>query len=212
MDRRITLILVVILVLLGGYIWFNFMREGAAPTPPETPEPTPLAFLSVPEDKVTNVQVRDVKNNKVTQISRNGDKWNMEQPAQGEAYQQNVDDFLFELANITAERKIDNPSDLAGFGLNPPAYELKVTQQDGQSWTVQLGTQNPDKSYYYALKNGDSSVYLVNTSVGEAIENFVNAPPFTPTPSPTVGESPTPSTTEPPTPSAVPSSAATPTP
>ncbi len=212
MDRRITLVLVIILVVLGGYSWFNFMRECAQPTTPMTPMPTPLAFLSVPQDKVTTVQVRDVKNNKVTQITRSGDKWNMEQPVQGEAYQPNVDDFLFELANVTAERKIDNPSDLASFGLNPPAYEVKVTQQDGQTLAVELGTQNPDKTFFYAQKNGDASVYLVSLPVGEAIQNFVNMPPFTPTPSPTAGASPTALATEPATPHASPTAAATPTP
>ncbi len=182
MDRRITIILVVVLAVLGGYIWYAFLREDAPPIEPVTPAPTPIAVLEFDDSQAMALQVRDVKNNQTTRVVREGDAWKMEQPAQGQAFAPPIERLLFALAALKAERKIASPTDLAAYGLNPPAYQVQVTMQDGSGYTLALGNQNPDKSYFYAMKNSDAAVYLITASIGEDIQALVTSPPYTPTP------------------------------
>ncbi len=192
MDRRITIGVVVLFALLGGYIWYTFLRQDAPPVTPQTPEPTAILFLNFEFDKAQTLQVRDVKNNQTTRVVRDGDKWKMEQPAQGEAFLSRVDDLVFNLARVTATRKLNPQADLAQFGLNPAQYETIVTLQDGTTFTILLGNENPEGSAFYASKNGDAGVYLIDTSVGETIREFVTMPPYTPTPTATPGPTETP--------------------
>lgn len=185
MDRRLTLAFVAILILLGGYIWYTFLRAGAPPVTPSTPEPTAILFLQVPQDQIQAVQVQNVKANKTTRVVRDADKWKMEQPAQGPADFSRVDEFTFGLGHVNAQRKLAAPADLAPFGLNPPQYQVKLEMQNSTVVTVNLGNQNSASSSFYASKDGDTAVYLVDSATGNDIKNFIDTPPYTPTPTST---------------------------
>lgn len=206
MDRRITVGVVVILLLFGGYIWYTFLRADAPPQSPVTPQPTAILFMQVEQDKIQSIEVHDTKNNVVTQVTRNGDAWNMTQPKQGSADADRISALLLQLAHTTATRKLDSPGDLTQFGLNPPLYEAKLAYQDGSTVTVDVGIKNTDGSAYYTIKNGDGAVYLVATTVGDDVVQFVTTPPYTPTPTATPAATDTPEATQPP------PAAATPTP
>lgn len=196
MDRRITIGGLVILALLGGYIWYTFLRPDAPPTTPvSTPEPTEVLFLTIPVDQVQSVQVRDEKNNQTTRVVRDGDNWKMEQPAQGEADTQRVNDLVFTLSRITANRQLAPQSDLAQFGLNPSQAQVEIGIKGGIPITLALGSKNVDGNAVYAQKSGDAAVYLIDTFVGETIQEFVTTPPYTPTPSATPPATETPETT-----------------
>jgi len=185
MDRRITFSLVAILVLLGGYIWYTFLRADAPPLTPVTPTAAPILFLDLDESKIQAVQVRDLKSNQTTRVVRDGDKWNMEQPAQGRAFLGPVNSLIFALSRVDVDRKLATPGDLAGYGLNPAKYQVDLTMQDGTAITVLVGAENPDGDYSYAMKNGDAAVYLIDFSLAQQIAEFVTKPPYTPTPEPT---------------------------
>src|ERR1700682_5574259 len=192
MDRRITIAFVAILALLGGYIWYTFLRADAPPLTAATPSPTVTVFLNVAEDQVQAVQVQDVKNNKTTRVVRDGTKWKMEQPTQGEANSSSVDEFVFGVTSVDATRKLDAQTDLAPFGLNPPQYQLKFELKTGDPVQVQLGKQNSDATAYYAIKQGDAAIYLISSTTADSIKNFITSPPYTPTPTSTPAPSGTP--------------------
>lgn len=206
MDRRVTIALVAILVVLGGYIYWTQLREGADTGAPITPQPTRVGVIQFDTDAVTRVEVKD-KNAKTTRVVKQGDTWTMETPAQGPANPSRVDGFLFQLSNLDASRSLPNPGDLASFSLATPSYTVTLALKDGTEYVIKLGDQNPDKSQYYALKGTDTTVYLIPSNVGEAIKDFVEMPPYTPTPTntsqptetPTVSETPTPGGTPEPT-------------
>lgn len=199
MDRRVTLALVVILALLGGYIWYTFLREGAPPVTAQTPVPTTLPVLSFQPDQVTGLEVDDLQNKTTIQLTHAGDKWTMQSPAQGDADETRIGTFLFDLSDVTAHKGFPNASNLKDYGLSPASYQVKVTLQSGSPLTIQIGAQNPDKNNYYALKSGDSTVYLIPSTVGDSVKEFSAQPPYTPTatetPGPTDTEGPSPTDT-----------------
>jgi hypothetical protein len=195
MDRRITIALVVVLVLLGGYIWLTFLRPDAPPLNPATPEPTLEVFFRLDENDVRAVQVRDLKNNQLTRVVREGELWRMEQPAQGEANPIPISRLLFTLSRMEADRRLTNAGDLASYGLNPPQYQADVEMQDGTVMTLAIGNANPDGDYKYMHKGGDATVYLVDALTGADVIDFVKKPPYTPTPTPTAEPTRTPQPT-----------------
>ncbi len=184
MDRRITIALVAVLLVLGGYIWYTFLREDAPPLTPPTPVPTTIPFVEFSDDQVTTVEIRDVKQERVTRVTRAGDVWKMEQPAQGDADPARVSALVYQLAQIVPERQINPSGDLAGYGLNPAAYQVNLTLADGSKINFEVGGQNPGETYYYARKVNETPLYLISSPIVNEIKEFVEMPPYTPTPSP----------------------------
>jgi hypothetical protein len=184
-DRRITIALAVVLALLGGYIWFTFLRPDAPPITAVTPEPTPILFLNIQQSDIAQVQVQELATNKITHVVRAGDVWQMESPKQGPAYFVPVDRLVFDLSRIQVDRKLETPGDLVAFGLNPPQYEVVLTLADNRTLNLSIGGETTDENYGYAMKEGDPAVYLLDFSLSEEIMEFITMPPFTPTPSPT---------------------------
>lgn len=208
MNRMYTLILVAVLVLLGGYIFYTQNQSAPSTSASTTPSPTPVPVLSFLSDNVAKFQVRDLKNNQTTLVTRQSEQWHMEQPKDSDTSKPKIEGLLIQLAQLEAQRAIPNVSDLAPYGLASPAFEARATMKDNSEYVLLVGDQNPDKTYYYMVKPGDNTVYLVRSGVGDTIQQFVTQPPFpptvTPTPLPTLTPSATPNATEQTTPEATP--------
>jgi hypothetical protein len=159
-----------------------FWREDAPPLNAPTPEPTPLAITDFAPGSIVGLEITETETGQRLRLVKSDDTWQMQSPAQGEAYSPRVDSLTFQLAQVRANRKLEQPASLTDFGLEPPLYELKLTLEGGNSETLQLGGQNPDKNFYYAMKTGDSGVYLISSTTGDAIKDLVAMPPYTPTP------------------------------
>lgn len=199
MDRRITLALVVLVALLGGYIWYTFIRADAPPVKPPPPEPTAIPFANFEDEDLTAIQVRNLQSNQTTRIVRDGQVWKMEQPAQGEAFQPRANGIAYQVSVIEPARQFAAAGDLSEYGLNPAAYAVDLTLANGATIHFEIGKQNPNETGYYAKKADDPLIYLLSGSLVSEIIKFADSPPYTPTPSST----PAPTTVGTPTPSAV---------
>lgn len=73
------------------------------------------------------------------------------------------------LSGLTASRVLDEPGELADYGLDEPALTVTATDADGTAYTFAVGDQNQVSQEYYLLYNGDESkVYMVDSSLGDA--------------------------------------------
>lgn len=73
------------------------------------------------------------------------------------------------LSGLTASRVLDEPGELADYGLDEPALTVTATDADGTTYTFAVGDQNEVSQEYYLLYNGDESkVYMVDSSLGDA--------------------------------------------
>ncbi len=79
-------------------------------------------------------------------------------------------------STMTATREIEkNPSDISKYGLDNPVAELKVRFKDGSEYGLKLGLKLPTSGGYYALKDGDATVYAVaNMDVDEVFYDDVD--------------------------------------
>ena len=166
-------------------IWYTFLRVDASPLASATPEAEEILLYDVDPNQIQKVRLQDLDSGETTILARDGDGWQMEAPVQGEAYFLRVDSLVFDLSRIAVDRKLDNPDDLATYGLSPAQLRVTITLADDTENTLLIGNENPDQNYAYAIKIGDPAVYLVDFAIRDDVMEFISSPPFTPTPSPT---------------------------
>jgi hypothetical protein len=218
MNRRNTLILVVIFIALAGYAYFTQARNAGTSQALPTPSATPVPVFNFLTDSVSQFQASDLQKNQVVVVTRQGESWHMTAPKDSATDAVRIADAVDSIAHLEATRVLTNVTDLAGYGLITATIEARVTLSDTTQYVLQIGDTTPDQSAYYALKGGDKQVYLITTAIVAALKDFVDRPPYpatpTLTPLPTLTPSSTPTLTPTGTitpPTATPTAAASPT-
>jgi hypothetical protein len=137
MRFRGTLILLLLFVALGAYVYFAEYRGQEA-----------RATTGNFRKKVVHFEVKDVneltlKHDDVTITGiRKGDKaWEITNPAGYEADPDEWERLAQSILDIQREDSAQvNATDLASFGLDKPAVEVTVKLNDGASTTLQFGS------------------------------------------------------------------------
>jgi hypothetical protein len=176
MNSRPTAILVVLFCLLAGAVWFFELRTPA--TAKTDPGQSPVFDLKA--EDVTRVEVTD--QGKTAAVERTDDKWRLVQPSTDEGDSRRIDDTIGRIAKLTANRKLDDASDLAGYGLVDPSTRLEIKMKDGSSQELLIGSKTPDQSAYY-VKRGDSPAVFVAPSF--SLSDAIRWPSDPPKPRPT---------------------------
>ncbi|MCL4459738.1 MAG: DUF4340 domain-containing protein [Chloroflexi bacterium] len=187
MSFKTTAILLVILLVLGGFVYWLEYRPG---------RPQEKAQLSVFNFKVEDVNSIEVEHNgRSTVVTKKEDRWQMLKPEQVEADKWRVEGVLTRLGSLTATRVLDNPGqDLATYGLSNPQAEAKVTLTGAKREILFIGDKNPEGTAYYANLPAGDKVYLIPSQIADDLIKMVDQPPKgtpTPTPAPTSAPSPT---------------------
>lgn len=178
MNVRLTAILLIVLVLLGGSV-YAVQQNPATPTPAAKTTAV-LSFLST---DVTQLETSG--GGKVTVVARDGDQWALRQPAIGPADRIRLDSLVSRLSILNATKTIEAPGVLSEFGLDQPAATTTITLKDGKSYVLAVGGQSPDKGAYYARLADQPTVYLIPVATGGDILRLLSDPPkATPTPTP----------------------------
>ncbi len=178
MNFRLTLGLLIVLLVLGGAVYY--VESSPATPTPATQSTTVLSFL--PSD-VSKLEASG--QGKSVVVTRDDSGWLLKQPEEARADQMRVDNLVSRLGTLAATRTIDAPSSLAEFGLDKPQVQAVITLKSGQTSTLLLGNQNPDKTSYYAKLPDKGAVYLIPVAVGGDLSRLLTDPPkATPTPTP----------------------------
>jgi uncharacterized protein DUF4340 len=199
MNRRNTIILVVVFIALAGYAYFIQSRNAGTGQASATPSATPAPVFDFLTDNVVKFQVSDLQKNQTVVVTRQGEGWHMEQPKDSATDPARIGDALGSIAHLEAARVLTNTTDLSAYGLITPTIEVRTTMSDTTQSVLQIGDTTADKADYYALKGGDKQVYLISSSTVDTLRNYLNLPPYPPTPTltplPTLTPSSTPTVT-----------------
>jgi hypothetical protein len=153
-----TLILVIVLAGLGGYIYFV---DSERPAPGIDGGPAKAKVYTLEPDAVTEVKL--TYNGETSVVRKSDSGWAMVEPVQTEADPAEAASLAQALVNLELVRVLDeNPADLAPFGLAEPpiVVEFKGT---GVSGSLRLGRKTPTQGEMYAQKNGEKAVFLVSS-------------------------------------------------
>ncbi|TKS58151.1 MAG: hypothetical protein EWM72_03206 [Nitrospira sp.] len=161
-----TLLMLVILVGLGGYLYFvelpNKQRE-------DKQQSEQKQLLPFPEATITGLTVSTAQGPVELKLSEPG-KWTIAAPLQADADTREVQALIRALVTGTVTRAVEEKAAaLAPFGLEQPVTSIIViagTQQE----TISIGDSGPLSNTLYVLRGSDSKVLLTNL----APKDFVN--------------------------------------
>ncbi len=153
-----TLLLVVVLAGLGGYIYFVDSKQPAA-----RPEGSPASIgkvFTVEADKINELRISYQADSALLKKDNAG--WKLFEPVQVDADPPEAIGVTTALSNVEIVRVItETPSDLAQFGLANPNIIVAFKTESGEAGTLKLGNKNATQGEIYAMKNDEKRVFLV---------------------------------------------------
>jgi hypothetical protein len=153
-----TIILVVVLAGLVGYIYF--VDRGRPPSGTETKA---KAFDVSPE----NIEEVVVKNaaGETTRVRRIDANWKIVEPQDVDADAAAVASVTSGVAGLEVQRVVDeNPTDVKQYGLDPPRMDVSFRVKDQKEFQQLLvGEKTPTGGDLYARKPGENRVFLISS-------------------------------------------------
>ncbi|MCZ6788924.1 MAG: DUF4340 domain-containing protein [Chloroflexi bacterium] len=178
MNFRITFVLAVLAVVVGGYVVFFELQKT---TERET---QPLWFYNVHDDDIRRISVTH-QDETLAFIKGTGEEfqWFFDDGTDTEV---DLDRWGGIPLLVTGprsrrvlEERIDDP---IAYGLEPPLTVIEVSLFDGRELSVRIGDNTPDNTGSYAQLAGFPTLFLIDVSWGEVLSRLVTEPPVPPPP------------------------------
>lgn len=149
-----TIILVLVLAGLGGYIYF------VDSTRPAGGAEEKAKVFTVDPDKIQEITV--TADGETTALKKEDGAWKITAPVAADADATEVSNVTSALAAIEVNRVVEeNAQNLADFGLAEPHVKVSYKAEGGASGEIHLGAKTPTQSDLYAVKAGEKRVFLV---------------------------------------------------
>ncbi|HLH72626.1 MAG TPA: DUF4340 domain-containing protein [Chloroflexota bacterium] len=184
MSYRLTAVLLAILVILGGVVFYVTKQPSSSASGANSSTPQIVSFSSTDASKLVITG-----GNTTMEVDKSGADWKIAQPIQGAADTNRVQGWLDQLSTLTADRVITDTSDLGQFGLATPGFTTSVTLSSGKQISLSFGNKTPDQGDYYVRVAGTGPIYLVSATLGDDLKSALTQPPKalpTPTVAPTL--------------------------
>ena len=169
MRRLNTLILAVLLIALGGYVYFFELSKGDKGKPEK--------LIDFKQDEAAGIDL--AYPDRTIQIQKHpSGKWKLTQPVRADAEDSTVRSLLAALAAGEIKRTLEKKpgaADLKSFGLDPPAARVSITLRSGLTLpTLMVGAKTPLGDSAYARRGSDPAVYLADGSLVPALQKQPN--------------------------------------
>lgn len=149
-----TIILVVVLAGLGGYIYFVDSKRPAGGVEDKQ------KVFTVEADKIQEITVST--DGESTSLRKEDGAWKITAPVATDADANEVSSLTSALAALEVNRVVDeNASNLAEYGLAEPRITLAYKAEGGGSGEIHVGAKTATQSDMYAVKPGEKRVFLV---------------------------------------------------
>jgi len=173
MKIRGLLIATVVFVILAGILYWSDHRKSSAEAAKPAADAAP-AILKLDENSITKLELKK-KDAPPIQLSKTGSDWKITEPKSFAADRSTVTNMVSNVASLNSDRLVDEKSsDLARYGLGPPAFELDVTEKDNKSQRLLLGDETPTGNAVYAALAGDPRVFTIPEYIRNSIEKNLN--------------------------------------
>lgn len=161
-----TLILLVVALGLGGYLYFV---ESERPVADENAKTKVFTYDST---KINQLQIKS-STGEVTALRKGAnDVWTIVQPTNAPADRDAVSDLVTNLANLEEQRIVDeNAADLKAYGLAEPVVDVTF-HVDGEKEPkrILLGDKTPASSGTYAKLPSSNRIFLVGSALETAAD------------------------------------------
>lgn len=158
--KKSTLIVVVVAIALGAFVYFYDSKHNPKPAPPG--EASKPAF-SVKSADISSVTIHHA--DQVVSLLKKGSDWDLTQPVQTRADQGTVSSIVNDLSSLQVQRSFAPTDSLSKYGLADPAATIEFQQANGPTHKVELGDKDFSNTNVYALVDGSKQVDMVPTSL-----------------------------------------------
>jgi hypothetical protein len=157
---RSTLLLFLVLVALGAYIFF--VERKREPAIEGDAEPRKKVF-SVEAGKIEELQVKASAGDQTT-LKKEGERWKLVAPVGAEADEGEVSGITSNLASLEQQRVVDEKaSDLKPYGLDTPRIAVAFRAAGDKAMKrLLLGSKTPTGGDMYAKLDDGAQVFLVS--------------------------------------------------
>ncbi len=178
-NSKTLLVYAVVAALLGGYIYF-FER---GPVKGKKDEEKPLkVFDHFVADDITQIHLENLAttvNAQKSPIDIQKDEkgtWQIVSPKQLPADETMVRTLLSGVGDYTPDSSVDNPANLADFGLKTPRTRSVFKTKGGTSFEILVGDKNAAGSSNYVQASGKTALFLIPSgsveSLGKTVDDF----------------------------------------
>ncbi len=159
LNRSTIVLLVASLIVIIGVLVIN-SNQASAPadeTPTASPQTGGPVFSGVTADTLTRFEIRDNTTGARSVFTRTSDEsWTLDDTISTTDTSGGLLDQAAVLSDIEAFLALEasdsfDSSELSGFGLVNPAHSLLASSEDGISYVLHIGGQNPSGNRYYAV-------------------------------------------------------------
>ena len=154
------LILVLVLLVLCLAVYFGIRQMDLDESGSEEQE---TIYISQTEgDSITVFSF--VSGGEPLSFTKDGETWTYDGDGTVDLNQTSITSMVSMLEEITAESRLDEPEALSEYGLDAPSNTISFTGADGTK-TLLIGNENEAAGGYYAMLDGESTVYLISSSL-----------------------------------------------
>ena len=172
MSIRTSIILVVSLVMMAGYVFFVQLR-GTVEVKDEPPW-----FYNVDMSDMARITITDYGDEAVFFYAPDG-HWHMDDIDGLPVGHDRWGGVVLLLSGPKSRRMLDSqPTDLEPYGLDVPRIKIQLDLKDGRSIPVLLGLPTPDGVGYYGRVEGFPEVFTIASEWGQVMTSLVTEPPY----------------------------------
>lgn len=158
--------IIILVLLLGAYFLLRYLNLDEEDT--EKEDATETVF-EIDADDISNIQI--VSGENTFDFSHGDDTWSYVEDDKFPLSESAVLDKVSALTSVSSMRTIEDPDNLADFGLEKPEVTATITDTDGNETELALGATNDAVSGCYMSMNGDTNkIYLVDTTLKTNLE------------------------------------------
>lgn len=180
MNRRLTIGLVVVFAGLLLYV-LMVERPGQDGANATATLPATTYLWTLTADQITGMRLEDRVGGGVVDLAKDASgAWALNAPGPQPADQAKAAAAISGLTSLAVNSSITTTTDLSGFGVLSPTYQLRVRLLDGRQLTAAIGDKAPTGSTYYVLREGETNVVTVNNFGLDALIALLNDPPVVP--------------------------------
>jgi hypothetical protein len=158
--KKSTLIVVVVAIALGAFVYFYDSKRSVAPPTEEASWKSPFA---VSADQIAGLTL--VSGSGKTVFAKQGKDWQMTQPVSTRADQTSISGIVNDVSSAKIRRSFAPTDSLSKYGLAQPAVTIDFQQKGGVEHTIRLGDKDFSGNVVYALIDASKNVDLLPVSL-----------------------------------------------
>lgn len=165
--KKSTLIVVVVAVALGAFVYFYDSKHAPKPSVADTSKPA----FSIKPDQITSVTIQHADVN--VALVKKGSEWRLTEPIATRADQSEIGTIVGDLSSLSVQRSFAPTDALAKYGLTDPVVKIQFRESNGSSHAVEMGDKDFTNSGVYALIDSSTQVDMLPTSLLDEAEKPV---------------------------------------